>query len=143
MSVKPGRWRSTVVASVSAVYAGVVALIGFSPALAALWRFTRPDARHGVVSVTADNTLMMHFTMTSSHLPTWTGSVNLGTLILWMLGPPVLLWFAWLATGPRRVDPTPGPNDGDRTAASLRAADADFILQDNPREKQATHPNDR
>ena len=143
MSVKPGRWRSTVVASVSAVYAGVVALIGFSPALAALWRFTRPDARHGVVSVTADNTLMMHFTMTSSHLPTWTGSVNLGTLILWMLGPPVLLWSAWLATGPRRVDPTPGPNDGDRTAAALRAADADFILQDNPREKQAAHLNDR
>jgi hypothetical protein len=104
MQITLGRWKPKLVVLACAVYGAAVALVTFAPALASIWRITRPDAGHGVVSVSADNTLMMHFTMTSAHLPTWTGSFNLGALLLWLLAPPLLLWIAWLASGPRHAE---------------------------------------
>jgi hypothetical protein len=106
MRLALSRWRQRFVVLGCAIYATVVTLITFAPALLAGWRISRPDAGHGVISVSADNTLMLHITMTSKHTPNWSGSINLGVLLLWLLGPPLLLWVIWLAGNPSRTATT-------------------------------------
>ena len=140
MAIGLGRWRGRIIAGACTVYAVAVALIGFAPALVATWRFTRPSAGHGVASVSADNTLMMHIKFTSTSLPTWTGSVNLGTLLLWMLGPPIFLWLAWLASGPRHPDGARQP-DG---ARHLREAFPEPVPPTRPHAESSTdHSRER
>ncbi|MEO7457922.1 MAG: hypothetical protein ABIY52_16825, partial [Gemmatimonadaceae bacterium] len=38
----------------------------------------------------------------------WNGAVPMTTAALWLAGPPLLLWLAWLATRPRRGAPPVG-----------------------------------
>ncbi|MEO7042071.1 MAG: hypothetical protein ABI035_07415 [Gemmatimonadaceae bacterium] len=142
MATGLGRWRGRIIAGACAVYAGAVALIGFAPALVATWRFTRPSAGHGVASVSADNTLMMHIKFTSTALPTWTGSVNLGTLLLWMLGPPIFLWLAWLASGPRHPHFASDRQETSPEAIPLKRPDFESSL-DRRRERQPEKRDER
>lgn len=135
-----GRLRSALVGLSCIVYSLTVATIAFTPALAALWRITRPGAGHGNVSVAADNTLMMHISMSSSGLPTWTGSVNIGALLLWMLGPPLLLWLAWLASGPRRPEAT--LSGASRIPSALDAPSSEPYVR-SARAKQKEQPHER
>jgi hypothetical protein len=96
-------WRPKLLLLAGVVYGAVVALLAFAPAIIAGWRVTRPGAGHGVISVAIDNTLRLAFKMTSTRTAGWTGSVDLATLGVWVLGPPLLVWAGWLVTRPPRT----------------------------------------
>ena len=41
----------------------------------------------------------------------WSGTASLTSVVLWVAGPPLLLWLAWLFTRPRRHAAIPGAAD--------------------------------
>jgi hypothetical protein len=55
----------------------------------------------------------------------WSGATGLGELALWLAGPPLLLWVAWLLTRPRMpaaVAPVGEPPALHAPAADLQQA---------------------
>jgi hypothetical protein len=81
------------------------------PALGVLARISRAGA-HGQVSAGMQDGLL-RLTITSADGPAWTGAIQLSSLVLWLFGPPLLLWLLWAVSRPRRP-----------AAASLPASDA-------------------
>jgi hypothetical protein len=76
---------------------------------------------------------MMHISMHSTTLPEWTGTVNVGALILWIIGPPLLLWIAWLARGPKHTGNVfHYDNSGTDTPALRQPGPDDFPARHTP-----------
>ena len=74
-----------------------VGLVGvtLSPAIAATWRATHLPEGHGSVSASFDNS-MLSYSVIEDGVKTWVGTTPLSTALLWVIGPPVLLWLVWL-----------------------------------------------
>jgi threonine/homoserine/homoserine lactone efflux protein len=61
----------------------------------------------------------------------WSGSAQASSMVLWIAGPPLLLWLAWLATRPaRRADVAPD------TAPERLLSDAPVSLYDRERPRE-------
>lgn len=85
----------------SAYWASLVA-VGLGPALVAVARVTLPNDAHGSVSAgVGDGGL--NITVANGGHNVFDRSTSLGALALWIAGPPLLLWVAWLVTRPDRV----------------------------------------
>jgi hypothetical protein len=90
------------------------------PALAALWRLSRAGA-HGQASAAVGDGLL-RLTITSTDGSAWTGAIHFSSLVLWVVGPPLVLWLLWALSRPRRD-----------VAANLPASDASpYLLNDAP-----------
>ena len=87
------RWRRRLFLLGCAGYWTILVVVLLGPPIIAGWRVTRPDAGHGVINGSLDGT-MIHVTMSSTHTAPWSGSIGLGALALWILGPPLVLWLA-------------------------------------------------
>ena len=74
-----------------------VGLIGakLSPAIAATWRATHLPDGHGNISAGFDNSTLT-YTVIEDGVKTWVGSTSMTTALLWVAGPPLLLWLIWL-----------------------------------------------
>ena len=72
-------------------------LIGatMSPAIAASWRATRLPEGHGSIAAGFDNGTL-HYTVIEDGVKTWVGTTSMTTALLWVVGPPLLLWLVWL-----------------------------------------------
>ena len=74
-----------------------VGLVGvtMSSAIAASWRATRLPEGHGSVAAGFDGGTLT-YTVIEDGVKTWAGSTSFSTALLWLVGPPLLLWLLWL-----------------------------------------------
>ena len=90
-------------------------------AIAALWRPVSiarrladlPDAEASI-SASVTNTVLS-ITMTAQGTSVWTTTISLLTIVLWLAGPPLLLWILWATSRPssataRATDSPEGPS---------------------------------
>src|SRR6478735_5996263 len=97
------QWKPRhLLAAWSTYWAGLV-LVTLGPALIAIMRVTMPKGAKGTVAASFDNSLFS-LVVKSGEATIWSGSAPATSLALWIAGPPLLLWLAWLATRPARRD---------------------------------------
>jgi hypothetical protein len=94
-------WRPRHLLASWVVYWAAVVAVKLSPAIAAAWRVSR-QGEHGTISAGFQNDVL-HLTMTDGTATVWEGTTQFGTAMLWVAGPPLLLWLVWLLTR-RRPD---------------------------------------
>lgn len=118
------RWRPRhLLGAWSAWWAGLAAAT-LGPAARAVWHVTHLPEGQGSASLSFEDGILTLVT-SAGGFPAYTGTASLLGIGLWIAGPPLLLWAAWLASRPRRAD---APDD----AATEREA----------REPQALHAPD-
>ena len=87
----------------AAYWAGLVG-VTLSPAIAATWRATHLPEGHGSVSASFGDA-GLSYTVIEDGVKTWVGTTPATTALLWVVGPPLLLWLVWLIV---RERPAPG-----------------------------------
>ena len=117
-----------------------------SPAIAASWRATRLPEGHGSIDAGfGDGTL--HFTVLQDGVKTWAGTTSFTTALLWLIGPPLLLWLLWLIVRERpgsAPSSLPGRDvgllpEGSAPAAEWRSAQ-DSRIGAEPARVRTPHP---
>jgi threonine/homoserine/homoserine lactone efflux protein len=79
-------------------------LVGLRSVLAAVWRVTRdPDAPGSIAASMTNRIIELSVTEPGGTVVQQT--IPFMTAALWVAGPPLLLWLAWLAMRPRAGDP--------------------------------------
>src|SRR5574338_823437 len=104
----------------AAYWAGLVG-VTLGPAIGKTWRATQLPSGHGSVNASFDNGTLK-YAVIENGVNTWVGSAPFSTVILWLVGPPLVLWLVWLLVRerPKRdqsiaglagrgVDALPGP----------------------------------
>ena len=106
-------------------WAGLIG-IGLAPAIAATWRATRLPKGHGTISATV-NDGTINYDVIEGGVKTFAGSLPFTTAILWLVGPPLVLWLLWLMVRERQPAPQPviGQSDVDANALPHAAAPAE------------------
>ena len=91
------RWRPRHLLGVWTAYWAALGAVTLTPAARAIWEATHVPGGGGRVSLTYDEG---QFTLlTSIHgVSTWSGVASVLAIGLWVGGPPLLVWAAWLAT---------------------------------------------
>jgi hypothetical protein len=90
--------------------------VGLGPALLATWRATRLGDGHGTIEAGFNNGTL-NYTVIEDGVKTFVASTPFSMATLWVVGPPLLLWVAWLLLRRR-------PNDRDSLAAGPDRAGA-------------------
>jgi hypothetical protein len=85
-----------------------LAVTALWPALMAARRVTGPDGHGSIDGSMGDGRLRL--TVADQTTTLWTGSASIGSLILWIAAPPLIMWIIWLLTRPREA---PTPQGGD------------------------------
>ena len=95
MELSLRRWKpGQLLLGWAAYWAGLVG-VTLSPAIAATWRATHLPDGHGSVSASFDNA-NLSYTVIEDGAKTWVGTTSITTALLWVVGPPLLLWLVWL-----------------------------------------------
>lgn len=97
------RWRPGHLLIAWGVYWLLLLLIGFGRELLAIWRVTSEPDAPGNISAGITNGVFQ-LSITGSSGTVLERSISLVTMLLWVAGPPLLLWLAWLLTRPRRTE---------------------------------------
>jgi len=94
------RWRpGQLLASWTAYWAGLAG-VALGPAVPVVWRATHLPEGHGTITAGFENTVF-HFTVVEEGVKTLAASAPLGTIMAWLIGPPLALWLIWLAVRQR------------------------------------------
>ena len=96
MAFSLSRWKAKHLLGAWAVY--WIALVGvkLGSGLFAALRVVNGAQEHGNINVSMnDGTLSATVVGDAVH---WTGSASLMSIVLWLCGPPLLLWILWLVT---------------------------------------------
>jgi len=100
MKLSMRHWRpGHLLASWGAYWAGLAA-VALGPAVPVLWRATHLPKGHGVITAGFENTTF-RFTVVEEGVKTFATTTSLGTILAWVIGPPLVLWLVWLALRPR------------------------------------------
>jgi hypothetical protein len=90
------RWRASHLLGAWLAYWVVLFAVTLSPAIAAALRVVNTPSSHGKIDVSSDGgSLVARITGPGV---SWSGSTSLIAAALWIAGPPLLLWLAWLVT---------------------------------------------
>ena len=100
MNLSLRRWKPGQLLLGWAAYWVGLAAVTLSPAIAATWRATHLPEGHGSVSASFDNTILS-YSVIEDGVKTWVGTTPLSTAVLWVVGPPLLLWLLWLVVRKR------------------------------------------
>jgi len=104
MAFSLSRWRATHLLGAWVLYWVALVLVKLGPAIVAALRVMNGAEGHGSINVSMnDGTLSTTIVGDGVH---WTGSASLTSIVLWLCGPPLLLWLLWLVT---RRAPAPAP----------------------------------
>ena len=91
------RWKPRhLLGAWSAWWAGLAAAT-LGPAARAVWEVTHLPEGQGSASLAYDEGILT-FVTSISGTPSYTGTASLLAVGLWIAGPPLLLWAAWLAS---------------------------------------------
>jgi len=100
MELSIRRWRpGQLLASWTAYWAGLAG-VALGPAVPVVWRATHLPEGHGTITAGFENTVF-HFTVVEEGVKTLAASAPLGTIMAWLIGPPLALWLIWLAVRQR------------------------------------------
>jgi len=100
MELSIRRWRpGQLLASWTAYWAGLAG-VALGPAIPVVWRATHLPEGHGTITAGFENTVF-HFTVVEEGVKTLAASAPLGTIMAWLIGPPLALWLIWLAVRQR------------------------------------------
>jgi hypothetical protein len=117
------RWQPRHLIGTWIAYWAALAAVTLGPALAVVWRVSRPGAHGNANASLNDGVATLDITVPGG--PGWTGSVGLGALALWLVGPPLLLWLLWVVTRPARATaPRPASLPGRLTPGAAAAGRA-------------------
>lgn len=115
------RWRIGQLVGAWTTYWVALAGVTLAPFIKIVWGLSRGGGDHGTVSLSAGDAGVT-LTAVKNGVTAWTGVAPASEVALWVAGPPLVLWLAWLALRPPR-------RDADR----LRASDAYDALPDASR----------
>jgi hypothetical protein len=93
------KWRARHLLAAWGVYWLTLAAVSLGPALPAIRRATSGEAPGSVTGAGGDGGLTL--TVTEHGTTLWSGSASVLAVVLWIAGPPLLLWLAWLMKRPR------------------------------------------
>ena len=111
-------WRSRHLVAAWVAYWAALLIAALGSAIPVAWRVR--DS-HG--SFTAGiNDGLASVSIASGGTTLWSGAVDVGTAVLWIAGPPLLLWLVWLISRPRTPLASPRELDGAPTMPALDAA---------------------
>jgi len=118
MELSLRRWKpGQLLLGWAAYWAGLVG-VALSPAIAATWRATHLPEGHGSVSASFDNA-NLSYTVIEDGVKTWVGTTSITTALLWVVGPPLLLWLVWLIVRERPDSGVPSVAGGPSAAGAL------------------------
>jgi len=90
------RWRATHLLGAWAVYWIGLVVVKLGTGLVAASRAVNSAPGHGKIDVGMNNGVFTaNVAGDGVH---WTGSASLMSIVLWLCGPPLLLWLLWLVT---------------------------------------------
>jgi hypothetical protein len=95
------RWG---VGSLVGTWAGYWVALGavtLAPFTKWIWELNRIPGEHGTASASLDNSILT-LTALKDGVTVYSGSASLTQIALWVAGPPLLLWLAWLLLRPSR-----------------------------------------
>ena len=100
------RWRPRQLLTAWAAYWATLFVVTLGSAVVTALRVAVPEGAKGSISAGfGDGGFTLK--MTSAGTTVWNGSVSLTSAALWIAGPPLLIWLAWLVSRPARP-PVPG-----------------------------------
>jgi hypothetical protein len=101
MKFSPRNWGTKQLLLSWCAYWLVLGVATLKPAFAILSRVTGASG-HGNASVSFSDGLLKLAVDNTSDGSTWTGAIHFTSLVLWLFGPPLLLWVLWVVSRPRR-----------------------------------------
>jgi len=90
MTFSLARLRPRPIALLTVAYWLGLVVLKLGPAIAAAWQVYRLPPNHGSMSASLTNTLL-RLSIAIDGVAVWAGSVSLGALFAWVVGPPLLL----------------------------------------------------
>ena len=90
------RWQAKHLLFAWVGYWFVLALVALRPAIAMILRAMNAPKGHGSISAGVTDGIANLTVVAKGQ--TWIGTTSLTSLALWLAGPPLLLWLAWLVT---------------------------------------------
>lgn len=109
MTFSLGRLRPRHIALFTVTYWLGLVVVKLGPAIAAAWQVSRLPPNHGNMSASLTNTLL-RLSIDIDGVALWAGSISLGALLAWVVGPPVLLALTsrWIREAEAVEDGLPG-----------------------------------
>jgi hypothetical protein len=107
------RWRSKHLLWSWIGYWIVLAALTLGPAAFQAYRVAKPPGGKGSISAGFENSVAK-YTIINDGVTIRTASARFSTIALWLGGPPLLLWIAWMLARPRRGAPAERPERGER-----------------------------
>jgi hypothetical protein len=101
MRFSPRNWGTKQLLLSWCAYWLVLGAATLKPALAILARVSGAGA-HGDAGLSYGDGLIKLTVHSADSGAVWTGAIHFTSLILWLFGPPLLLWLLWAVTRPRR-----------------------------------------
>jgi hypothetical protein len=139
MELSLRRWKpSQLLLGWAAYWAGLIGAT-LSPAIAATWRATHLPDGHGSVSAGFDNATLT-YTVIEDGVKTWVGATSMTTALLWVVGPPLLLWLVWLIVRERPTDALRSVDGGRSGASALPGGSAPAEAWRVRRDERAAEP---
>ena len=103
MELSLRRWKPRqLLASWGVYWAGLIG-IGLGPAILAARRATRLPDGHGVIEAAFDNGVFK-FSVVEEGVKTFAATAPFSAVLLWTVGPPLVLWATWLTLRRRPND---------------------------------------
>jgi hypothetical protein len=87
------------------VYWLALAAVKLGPAAMAIWRATRSGSSQSSVGFNIGN-WVLNLTAIEKGTTTWSGSIHVGALALWIGAVPLALWIIWLRSVARADAPS-------------------------------------
>ena len=135
MELSLRRWKpGQLLASWGVYWAGLIG-VGLGPAIAAGWGATRLPEGHGSIEASVNNGTLS-YAVIEEGVKTFTATTQLSTMLLWVVGPPLLLWLAWLLVRRR-------PNETQRVVDDARSHRDALGRGTGPAEDWAVNREDR
>jgi len=87
------RWRPRQLLLAWVAYWVGLAAVTLGPAVPAILRATSADAKGSITGSAGDQGISL--TVLADGGTAWTGSASITSIVLWIVGPPLLLWLIW------------------------------------------------
>ena len=122
MELSIRRWRPGQLLASWATYWVGLAAAAIGPAIPVVWRATHLPEGHGNISAGFDTTTL-NVTVIEDGVKTYVASASVGTMLFWIVVPPLALWLVWLAVRERPANARALRDDThDRLAAGAAPA---------------------
>ncbi|MGH7712843.1 MAG: hypothetical protein ACREOG_16250 [Gemmatimonadaceae bacterium] len=133
------RWRPRHLLLAWTTYWLGLGLVALGPAVPAVMRATRASDGGSISASMGDGGIVVSVVHQGATL--WSGTASLTALVLWIAGPPVALWLAWLMRRPAIARPA-APRSADQEELASAADGAAALPEPSPNLAVRSRPHD-